>query len=71
MKSMKNNFAWQCKCGHIEYHEILPDDCPKCYRVRSFSKLPEDMLEEAAAEEILSSSKGGDDYEEEEEYYED
>ena len=51
---MEKSFAWQCICGYIEYQEALPEDCPKCFRVGEFSKIPDDMLEETEAEKILS-----------------
>jgi len=59
---MKNSsFIWQCKCGHLEYKDDQPEDCPKCFRVNKFDKIPEDMIEEKSEEEILSMYEGGED----------
>lgn len=39
-------FMWECECGHIEYGENPPEECPKCYKIDSFTKLPEEIVEE-------------------------
>ena len=54
---MKKHIVWQCKCGHVE-HSDMPEDCPKCFAVRKFKPIPEDMLEEIEAEEALSVYPG-------------
>lgn len=50
----ESNFIWQCECGHIEYEDFHPEDCPKCLSIGKFKKVPEDMIEESEAEHILS-----------------
>ncbi len=37
-------FVWEC--GHKEYGEHPPEECPKCYNINSFTKLPEDIVDE-------------------------
>ena len=39
-------YVWECECGHIEYGDIAPDECPKCHRIDSFVKLPEEIVDE-------------------------
>lgn len=45
---------WECECGHIDYGEVPPQDCQKCLRIDSFSKVPEDQISEKGEEKILS-----------------
>ena len=39
-------FMWECKCGHVEYGEESPEECPKCYTLDSFTQLPEELIAE-------------------------
>ena len=55
-KKQKSKIAWQCQCGHIEYADIIPEDCQKCFRIDSFLKVPEDELDEILEGEVLSSN---------------
>ena len=51
---------WECECGHIEYSEVQPAECGKCFRVSSFVKVPEDMAEEkeeALITKVISKNK--------------
>jgi len=48
------SFVWQCPCGFVEYSEMQPEDCPKCFNIGKFKQVPEDMIEEATAEHVLS-----------------
>lgn len=43
---VKEEFAWECECGHIEYSNIIPSDCPKCLAIDSFTQLPEEIINE-------------------------
>jgi len=47
-------FVWECECGNIEHGSAMPEDCPKCFAVRKFERVPEDMIEEKEARQILS-----------------
>jgi len=49
-----SSIYWQCDCGYVEHGEILPTDCPKCFDLNKFSKVPEDMNDQAQNETILS-----------------
>lgn len=39
-------FVWECECGHLEYGEKSPEECPKCHKINSFTKLPEEIVDE-------------------------
>ena len=39
-------FAWECECGNIEYSNVIPEDCPKCLAIGSFTQLPEELITE-------------------------
>lgn len=43
-----SDFAWECECGNVEYSELAPEECEKCFRIDSFAQLPEEVLEERA-----------------------
>ena len=43
-------FMWECACGHIEYGEEEPEECPKCGKVDNFIKMPEEIVEEREKE---------------------
>ncbi len=43
-------FMWQCECGQIEYGEIPPEECSKCHKINSFTKLPEEIIGEREKE---------------------
>lgn len=60
---MSKKFVWECKCGHIEHGDDIPEDCPKCFRVGKFKPIPEDQIEEKFEEEILAMQEG--DYDDE------
>lgn len=60
--------AWECSCGHVEYGNLPPEECPSCFKIDNFTQLPEELIEERerdkAEEEmemfetpILSNSK--------------
>ncbi|RMD66150.1 hypothetical protein D6817_04705 [Candidatus Pacearchaeota archaeon] len=51
---MSPEMPWKCVCGHVEFSEAVPEDCPKCFRVGSFQKVSEEMLKELEEEEVLS-----------------
>lgn len=42
------DFAWECECGNVEYAELAPEECEKCFRIGSYAQLPEELLEERA-----------------------
>ncbi len=42
--------AWECECGNVEYNSMTPEECEKCFRIGSFTQLPEELLEERAKE---------------------
>ena len=51
---------WECECGNLEYAPIPPEECAKCFRIDSFTDLPEELIEERAKElnpSITISSK--------------
>ena len=58
-----SGFMWECDCGRIEYGEHPPEECPDCFKLDSFIKLPgelaaereKDMLEDELSEDHLSS----------------
>jgi|SRR3989344_6548185 len=43
-------FMWECKCGHIEYGEEAPEECPECFAIGSFVQLPEEIMKEREKE---------------------
>lgn len=43
-----SDFAWECECGNVEYAELAPEECEKCFRIGSYAQLPEELLEERA-----------------------
>jgi len=43
-------FVWECSCGHVEYSEHPPEECPQCSTLDSFVKLPEEILAEVRQE---------------------
>jgi len=45
-------YVWECECGHIKYGETPPDECPRCFRINSFTKLPEEIVDERSKDEI-------------------
>ena len=51
---MDSSIVWECPCGHMEYEDMPPQDCPKCLRVGAFNRVSDDMLEEKEAEAVLS-----------------
>ncbi|MBS3091752.1 hypothetical protein J4217_04890 [Candidatus Pacearchaeota archaeon] len=40
------DFAWQCKCGNIEYDSFEPEECLSCGKIGSFAQVPEELLAE-------------------------
>lgn len=46
-------FAWECECGHVEYSNVIPNECPKCLAIDSFTQLPEELMNEREKEKIL------------------
>lgn len=50
----KKGFAWECECGKIEYGLYPPAECVECQGIDSYTKIPDDELEEREAEEVLS-----------------
>jgi hypothetical protein len=68
--SKEISFVWQCTCGHVSREE-LPEDCPKCYEVGKFNRVPEDMLDDAQEDEILSLKPLEEFEEKEEDFYDD
>lgn len=43
---------WECECGHIEYSQIHPEECGKCFRIESFKKVPDEIADEKEEELI-------------------
>ena len=39
-------FMWECKCGYVDYGEESPEECPDCLSLESFTKLPEELIDE-------------------------
>jgi len=48
-------YVWECECGHLEYGETPPEECPKCHRVDSFTKLPEEIVDERSKDETYDN----------------
>lgn len=42
--------AWECECGNVEYGELAPEECEKCFGINSFAQLPDELLEERSKE---------------------
>ncbi len=59
---MVSRLVWECDCGYIKHSGEMPEDCPKCFAVGKFEKVPDDMIDEKTNKQILSM------YSEEEEY---
>lgn len=38
-------FMWECSCGHVEYGEMMPEECSACYKIDGFIKIPEEIGE--------------------------
>ena len=49
---MKGSLAWECACGHIEYGE-MPEECPKCFKIGSFTNLPEELMDEREKDHLI------------------
>ena len=39
-------FMWECKCGYVDCGEEEPEECPDCMGLDSFTKLPEELIDE-------------------------
>lgn len=46
MRAAKETFKWSCKCGNVEYSDELPEECMQCWRLNSFSRMTEEVVEE-------------------------
>ena len=60
MKLKKVGIMWECFCGNIVYGEKQPEECKKCKKLDSFTKLPAEMVEaprKAAAWAMAPQSK--------------
>ena len=42
--------AWECECGNVEYSDVAPEECEKCFGINSFAQLPDELLEERSKE---------------------
>lgn len=49
-------YVWECECGHIEYGETPPEECSKCHRIKSFTKLPEEIVDERLKNKLKNSN---------------
>jgi hypothetical protein len=53
--------AWECECGNVEYGEVAPEECEKCFGINSFAQLPDELIEERTKEmddlEVQNTSK--------------
>ena len=52
-----SSIMWECKCGHIEYREEPPEDCPKCLRINNFKQIPEDLMEAKTRGFLMEDNK--------------
>lgn len=50
-------FRWECECGHTAYGEEAPEECPKCNKIDSFIKLPEEIVDERIGDELEAIEK--------------
>lgn len=49
---MAGDLAWECECGNVEYGQLAPEECEKCFRIDSFAQLPEELLDERAKDRV-------------------
>lgn len=42
--------AWECECGNVQYAELAPEECEKCFGISTFTQLPEELVEEREKE---------------------
>ena len=40
------SLLWECVCGHQEYDEKTPEECPRCHNLDTFMQLPNELAEE-------------------------
>jgi len=61
--------VWECSCGHVEYGDLPPVECLKCFAIESFVQLPEELIEERekdnSVEKIEDQLKDNSTFEEE------
>ncbi len=53
-----SGIMWECKCGHLEYGEEPPEDCPKCLRINNFTQVPEDLMEQKTGGLLMEEKEG-------------
>ena len=58
MAKKNSGFMWECECGNIEYGEYSPEDCKKCDAVNSFTRVPEDQIEEKENALFVGNKEG-------------
>lgn len=61
-------FMWECECGKISYGAYPPRECTKCKAIESYTKVPDEFVEERELEDVLSRSREGEEEFGEEEY---
>jgi hypothetical protein len=62
---VSKEIMWECDCGRVEYGEFPPEECNKCWKINSFLKVSEDMVEQMKDRVLEDIRK--EDFEEDEE----
>ncbi len=44
--SKSSKMMWECQCGNLLYNNAAPDECDKCWKMNSFTKVPGYLKEE-------------------------
>ncbi|MDP4039636.1 MAG: hypothetical protein Q8P57_03590 [Candidatus Pacearchaeota archaeon] len=60
MINYKVRNAWECECGFIEYKELPPEECSKCWKENSFVEIPEDKMDEITEGHLLGEIRDED-----------
>ncbi len=52
---MDSKTAWECDCGTMEFSELPPSECSKCWKENSFVEVPKDMVDEIEEENLIET----------------
>ena len=44
--------VWECSCGQIEYGDLPPEECSSCFKIDSFTQLPEELALEREKDKV-------------------
>lgn len=45
-KKKVSKIMWECECGNLLYNSMAPDECDKCWKMNSFTKVPDFLKNE-------------------------